>query len=140
MMRWECKLKIPTEHIWLMFRDIELRMKWEQVMEKYELIQKDIVEGQDVIYYSVKTPFGTKNRDFVCVRGKTENFEGYDYVGFMTSTTHETKPETRSYVRGEVIIGASFFKKNDDGTTDCLVFAQNDPKVSLNIQLSYISN
>lgn len=104
-------------------------MKWEVVMSQFEVVQEEIAEGQDVIYYLVKTPFGVANRDFVCIRGKMEDYEGYDKAGFMISTTHDSKPETKKPVRGEIIIGASFFRKNEDGSTYCLNYTQSDAKV-----------
>jgi hypothetical protein len=113
-----------------MMRDPVLRMKWEEVLDKFEVVQDGLEGGQDVIYYIVKTPFGVRNRDFVCVRGWSENFEGYDNVGFMTGTVHPDRPPVSGTIRGHIIIGASFFKKVNDTTTTAVIFTKSDPKVN----------
>lgn len=136
MLRWECRLEIPLDHLWTMFRDPVIRIKWEEVLSKFEVVQEGIEEGQDVIYYVVKTPFGVRNRDFVCVRGSSDKIEGYDKVGFMIGTTHDAKPEESGQIRGNIEIGASFFKSNEDGSTNCTIYTKSDPKVS---SLEYLS-
>lgn len=83
-MRWECKLNVPIEHAWKMSRDPDVRVKWEKVLNGFEVLEANVDEGHEIIYYKVKTPFGIKNRDFVCIRASFEGFEGYDYVSYMT--------------------------------------------------------
>ena len=112
-----------------MLKDPVLRLKWEEVVDRFDVLKMNAKPGMDIVNYTIKTPVGVKKRDFLCLRSQTDNFEGWDRILFMKSITHPIKPPTSSPIRGEIIVSAMFLKENGDGTTKVMVYAHTNPKV-----------
>lgn len=122
-------MNISLEHCVTMFTEPEIRVKWEKLVNSLEIVEPNITPGEDVIYFLLKTPKLVKNRDFVCVRGMLHDFEGYDRVIYMYSTTHDKKPPVSGVIRGDMMIAMVCFKQIGEGKVESLTFAHTDPKV-----------
>ena len=75
--------------------------------------------GDSIIYYAVKTPFIVSDRDLVVRRDIIQNYQGYNYIVFMNSTEHPSKPESSSVgVRAKMYNSYAFLRTLENGKTE----------------------
>ena len=75
--------------------------------------------GKSVIYYAIKTPFIVSDRDLVVSRDIIQNYRGYNYLIFMNSIEHPSKPESASVgVRAKMYSSFAFLRTLANGKTE----------------------
>lgn len=124
----------------------EIRRQWDKVLSNFEILEDNPAEGRSVLYYIVKTPIGTSNRDFLQQRKIKRDFPTQGtYTMHFKSVTHERMPEKPKIVRADTLISGYIIEPSLDEkgrpSTKLTIISQNDikgivPKAIVNIAAS----
>ena len=56
---------VKPEVVYKVMSNQELRRAWDKVLSNFEILEDHPDEGLSVLYFMIKTPIGSSNRDFV---------------------------------------------------------------------------
>ncbi|XP_040270422.1 stAR-related lipid transfer protein 7, mitochondrial [Bufo bufo] len=79
--------------------DTEYRKKWDALVIKLEVIERDVVSGSEVIHWVTHFPYPMYSRDYVYVRKYHVDQENNLMVLVSRAVEHPEVPESPNYVR-----------------------------------------
>ncbi|XP_056427341.1 stAR-related lipid transfer protein 7, mitochondrial [Hyla sarda] len=79
--------------------DTEYRKKWDALVIKLEVIERDVVSGSEVIHWVTHFPYPMYSRDYVYVRKYHIDQENNLMVLVSRAVEHPEVPESPNYVR-----------------------------------------
>lgn len=79
--------------------DTEYRKKWDGLVIKLEVVERDVVSGSEVIHWVTHFPYPMYSRDYVYVRKFDIDLENNLMVLVSRAVEHPEVPESPNYVR-----------------------------------------
>lgn len=79
--------------------DTEYRKKWDALVIKLEVVERDVVSGSEVIHWVTHFPYPMYSRDYVYVRKYHVDQENNLMVLISRAVEHPEVPESPDYVR-----------------------------------------
>ncbi|NXJ83281.1 STAR7 protein, partial [Trogon melanurus] len=79
--------------------DTEYRKKWDSLVIKLDVIERDLVTGSEVIHWVTHFPYPMYSRDYVYVRRYSVDKENNLMVLVSRAVEHPSVPEDPEYVR-----------------------------------------
>ena len=65
---------IPSDVIFACIADIDIRRKWDEIMQNLTIVKEDLDEGSCIFHYNIPTPAFIKNRDALIKRLSLRDF------------------------------------------------------------------
>ncbi|ERE69891.1 stAR-related lipid transfer protein 7, mitochondrial isoform X3 [Cricetulus griseus] len=79
--------------------DTEYRKKWDALVIKLEVIERDVVSGSEVLHWVTHFPYPMYSRDYVYVRRYSVDEENNVMVLVSRAVEHPSVPESPEFVR-----------------------------------------
>uniref|UniRef100_A0A2K6AKH0 StAR-related lipid transfer protein 7, mitochondrial n=1 Tax=Mandrillus leucophaeus TaxID=9568 RepID=A0A2K6AKH0_MANLE len=79
--------------------DTEYRKKWDALVIKLEVIERDVVSGSEVLHWVTHFPYPMYSRDYVYVRRYSVDQENNMMVLVSRAVEHPSVPESPEFVR-----------------------------------------
>uniref|UniRef100_A0ABI7YEB0 START domain-containing protein n=1 Tax=Felis catus TaxID=9685 RepID=A0ABI7YEB0_FELCA len=79
--------------------DTEYRKKWDALVIKLEVIERDVVSGSEVLHWVTHFPYPMYSRDYVYVRRYSVDQENNVMVLVSRAVEHPSVPESPEFVR-----------------------------------------
>lgn len=79
--------------------DTEYRKKWDSLVIKLEVIDRDVNTGSEVVHWATHFPYPMYSRDYVYVRRYDVDIEKNLMVLVSRAVAHPRAPETQEFVR-----------------------------------------
>ncbi|XP_034565456.1 stAR-related lipid transfer protein 7, mitochondrial [Notolabrus celidotus] len=79
--------------------DTEYRKKWDSLVIKLEVVDRDVNTGSEVVYWATQFPYPMYSRDYVYVRRYDVDLENNLMVLVSRAVQHPRVPETQDFVR-----------------------------------------
>ncbi|KAK2093248.1 StAR- lipid transfer protein 7, mitochondrial [Saguinus oedipus] len=79
--------------------DTEYRKKWDALVIKLEVIERDVVSGSEVLHWVTHFPYPMYSRDYVYVRRYSVDLENNMMVLVSRAVEHPSVPESPEFVR-----------------------------------------
>uniref|UniRef100_A0A8C9PY81 StAR-related lipid transfer protein 7, mitochondrial n=1 Tax=Spermophilus dauricus TaxID=99837 RepID=A0A8C9PY81_SPEDA len=79
--------------------DTEYRKKWDALVIKLEVIERDVVSGSEVLHWVTHFPYPMYSRDYVYVRRYSVDQENNVMVLVSRAVQHPSVPESPEFVR-----------------------------------------
>ncbi|XP_068130944.1 stAR-related lipid transfer protein 7, mitochondrial [Hyperolius riggenbachi] len=79
--------------------DTEYRKKWDALVIKLEVIERDVVSGSEIVHWVTHFPYPMYSRDYVYVRKYHVDLENNIMVLVSRAVEHPEVPESPDYVR-----------------------------------------
>ncbi|XP_058134086.1 stAR-related lipid transfer protein 7, mitochondrial [Dasypus novemcinctus] len=79
--------------------DTEYRKKWDALVIKLEVIERDVVSGSEVLHWVTHFPYPMYSRDYVYVRRYSVDRENNVMVLVSRAVEHPSVPESPEFVR-----------------------------------------
>ncbi|KAJ7987204.1 hypothetical protein DPEC_G00336320 [Dallia pectoralis] len=79
--------------------DTEYRKKWDSLVLKLEVVDRDVNTGSEVVHWATHFPYPMYSRDYVYVRRYNVDVENNLMVLISRAVQHPSVPETQDYVR-----------------------------------------
>ncbi|XP_004704421.1 stAR-related lipid transfer protein 7, mitochondrial [Echinops telfairi] len=79
--------------------DTEYRKKWDALVIKLEVIERDVVSGSEVLHWVTHFPYPMYSRDYVYVRRYSVDPENNVMVLVSRAVEHPSVPESPEFVR-----------------------------------------
>uniref|UniRef100_A0AAZ1XZY2 Phosphatidylcholine transfer protein n=1 Tax=Oreochromis aureus TaxID=47969 RepID=A0AAZ1XZY2_OREAU len=79
--------------------DIEYRKKWDSLVIKLEVVDRDARTGSEVVHWATHFPYPMYSRDYVYVRRYDVDFNNNLMILVSRAVQHPRVPETQEYVR-----------------------------------------
>ncbi|KAL4609651.1 stAR-related lipid transfer protein 7, mitochondrial-like [Arapaima gigas] len=113
--------------------DTEYRKKWDSLVIKLDVVDRDISTGSEVVYWATHFPYPMYSRDYVYVRRYDVDVENNLMVLVSRSVEHPVVPETKDFVRvhsyqSRMVIRPH--KSFDENGFDYLLTYSDDPQTA----------
>ena len=59
------KIDIPADVVRRAIANTDIRKSWDKLFDHFEVVEEDEEAQYAVLYYTIKAPWGVKNRDFL---------------------------------------------------------------------------
>ncbi|XP_051766234.1 stAR-related lipid transfer protein 7, mitochondrial [Ctenopharyngodon idella] len=79
--------------------DTEYRKKWDALVIKLEVVDKDVNTGTEVVHWATHFPYPMYSRDYVYVRRYQVDIENNLMILVSRAVKHPSVPETQEFVR-----------------------------------------
>ncbi|XP_008946330.1 PREDICTED: stAR-related lipid transfer protein 7, mitochondrial, partial [Merops nubicus] len=79
--------------------DTEYRKKWDSLVIKLDVIERDVATGSEVVHWVTHFPYPMYSRDYVYVRRYSVDKENNLMVLVSRAVEHPSVPEDPEYVR-----------------------------------------
>ncbi|NP_001279406.1 stAR-related lipid transfer protein 7, mitochondrial [Callorhinchus milii] len=79
--------------------DTEYRKKWDELVIKLEVIEKDEVSGSEIVHWVTHFPYPMYSRDYVYIRRHHVDHSNRLMVLVSRAVEHPNAPESHTYVR-----------------------------------------
>ncbi|XP_076020210.1 stAR-related lipid transfer protein 7, mitochondrial [Genypterus blacodes] len=111
--------------------DTEYRKKWDSLVIKLEVVDRDVNTGSEVVHWATHFPYPMYSRDYVYVRRYDVDAESNLMVLISRAVQHPRVPETQDYVRvhsyqSKMVIRPH--KSFDENGFDYLLTYSDDPQ------------
>ncbi|XP_006625582.1 stAR-related lipid transfer protein 7, mitochondrial [Lepisosteus oculatus] len=111
--------------------DTEYRKKWDALVIKLEVIDRDEITGSEVVHWVTHFPYPMYSRDYVYVRRYSVDLENNLMILVSRTVEHPTVPETADFVRvrsyqSKMVIRPH--KSFDENGFDYLLTYSDDPQ------------
>jgi hypothetical protein len=103
LVRAEFILPFPPSFVYEMLKNMQIRATWDTVFEEMKVIEV-ISQSCDIIYTSIRSPIGVKNRDFCDERKYFYDEKNEKYILVYKETSHPKVPVRNGYIRASVIL------------------------------------
>ncbi|KAG9335726.1 hypothetical protein JZ751_004262 [Albula glossodonta] len=123
---WEAVME--KKNFWL---DTEYRKKWDALVIKLEVVDRDINTGSEIIHWATYFPYPLYSRDYVYVRRYDVDLEKNLMVLVSRAVEHPSIPESQDFVRvhsyqSKMVIRPH--KSFDENGFDYLLTYSDDPQ------------
>ncbi|XP_038820934.1 stAR-related lipid transfer protein 7, mitochondrial isoform X2 [Salvelinus namaycush] len=113
--------------------DTEYRKKWDALVLKLEVVDRDVNTGSEVVHWATHFPYPMYSRDYVYVRRYDVDVENNLMVLISRAVQHPGVPETQDYVRvhsyqSKMVIRPH--KTFDENGFDYLLTYSDDPQTA----------
>ncbi|CAB1318434.1 unnamed protein product [Coregonus sp. 'balchen'] len=113
--------------------DTEYRKKWDALVLKLEVVDRDVNTGSEVVHWATHFPYPMYSRDYVYVRRYNVDMENNLMVLISRAVQHPGVPETQDYVRvhsyqSKMVIRPH--KSFDENGFDYLLTYSDDPQTA----------
>lgn len=111
--------------------DTEYRKKWDSLVIKLEVVDRDVNTGSEVVHWATHFPYPMYSRDYVYVRRYDVDVENNLMVLVSRAVQHPRVPETQDFVRvhsyqSKMVIRPH--KSFDENGFDYLLTYSDDPQ------------
>lgn len=111
--------------------DIEYRKKWDSLVIKLDVVDRDASTGSEVVHWATHFPYPMYSRDYVYVRRYDVDFNNNLMILVSRAVQHPRVPETQEYVRvhsyqSKMVIRPH--KSFDENGFDYLLTYSDDPQ------------
>ncbi|KAM9841783.1 stAR-related lipid transfer protein 7, mitochondrial [Aulostomus maculatus] len=111
--------------------DTEYRKKWDSLVIKLEVVDRDVSTGSEVVHWATQFPYPMYSRDYVYVRRYDVDFENNLMILVSRAVQHPRVPETQEFVRvhsyqSKMVIRPH--KSFDENGFDYLLTYSDDPQ------------
>ncbi|XP_019720950.1 stAR-related lipid transfer protein 7, mitochondrial [Hippocampus comes] len=113
--------------------DTEYRKKWDSLVIKLEVVDRDVNTGSEVVHWATHFPYPMYSRDYVYVRRYEVNLESNLMILVSRAVQHPRVPESQDYVRvhsyqSKMVIRPH--KSFDENGFDYLLTYSDDPQTA----------
>ncbi|XP_078480580.1 LOW QUALITY PROTEIN: stAR-related lipid transfer protein 7, mitochondrial-like [Lampetra planeri] len=113
--------------------DTEYRKKWDALVIKLEVVDRDVNTGSEVVHWATHFPYPMYSRDYVYVRRYEVDLENNLMVLVSRAVQHPRVPETQEFVRvnsyqSKMVIRPH--KSFDENGFDYLLTYSDDPQTA----------
>ena len=103
MVKAYCIIEHSAQTVFTCIVDSAIRRSWDKVFDEFKTVDEG--DGFEVLYYSIKTPFGITKRDFLQRRTHILDYpEKNSITMHFTSIDHPLMPVRRKIVRALTLI------------------------------------
>lgn len=111
--------------------DTEYRKKWDSLVIKLEVVDRDVNTGSEVVHWATHFPYPMYSRDYVYVRRYDVDIENNLMILVSRAVVHPRAPETQEFVRvhsykSKMVIRPH--KSFDENGFDYLLTYSDDPQ------------
>ncbi|AWP15176.1 putative stAR-related lipid transfer protein 7 mitochondrial [Scophthalmus maximus] len=113
--------------------DTEYRKKWDSLVIKLEVVDRDVNTGSEVVHWATQFPYPMYSRDYVYVRRYDVDVDDNLMILVSRAVQHPRVPETQAYVRvhsyqSKMVIRPH--KSFDENGFDYLLTYSDDPQTA----------
>ncbi|XP_010876050.1 stAR-related lipid transfer protein 7, mitochondrial [Esox lucius] len=113
--------------------DTEYRKKWDSLVLKLEVVDRDVNTGSEVVHWATHFPYPMYSRDYVYVRRYSVDVENNLMVLISRAVQHPEVPETQEYVRVHSYQSKMVIRPHtsfDENGFDYLLTYSDDPQTA----------
>lgn len=124
---------IPARAFFDVQIDTEYRKKWDKLVVKLDIIDKDEMEGNEVIHWVMHYPYPMYSRDYVYIRKSMIDQDNKVMVLMSRATDHPSCPADKKFVRVRKYFSQMVIRPHrnfDDTGFDYLLTYFDDPEAA----------
>lgn len=111
--------------------DTEYRKKWDSLVIKLEVVDRDVNTGSEVVHWATQFPYPMYSRDYVYVRRYDVDFHNNLMILISRAVQHPTVPESQEFVRVHSYQSKMVIRPHnsfDENGFDYLLVYSDDPQ------------